>query len=121
MSIGRAIMADTEEESRLWMDLETCKSAVIQNIFCQSSGALLDMRTVIVVEVTKGKSYSSLTLHPNAWKVMVEDGRADGLMKQAESVGATVRILDGAVLTKEGNALKRRKAAERKQERTPKE
>jgi hypothetical protein len=116
MSIARMIMAGSEEESRMWSDIETCKMYASRQMFCPVSGVILDTRTVVVIELTHMGKTQSTCMHGDTWDTREKDLRAACAEK-----GVDVNVIDGRVLERARKDLTNAKARKRRIEKARKQ
>ncbi|SCL70485.1 hypothetical protein GA0070606_5415 [Micromonospora citrea] len=92
-NVLRALMADTDEERDAHLNRETLLYAVQRTIQCQRTGAILDVRTAVMVTTILGDKRGAWVLTGEAWDEMEEWTRA-----KAAEIGATLEVIDGRKL-----------------------
>ena len=75
------------------LDKATLLAAVQRSIFCAKSGDILDVRTAVLVVVTKGRSRGTQVLTGEVY-----DALKDSFESLAKSQNATLQIVDGRTL-----------------------
>ena len=85
-----AAILGTDADRDAFIDREALRHAVSHRIFCERTGAVLDVRTAVLVTVIKGEKRGAMVLTGTAWDAIAE--RMEALADQA---GATVEVIDG--------------------------
>lgn len=102
--IARA-MFGTAEDRADFEAITTLRAAVQRQILCQTTGAVLDVRTAVYVSITDpaSEARSALAVTGEAW-----DRAREQVLSVATDRGWTVEVTDGRHYTAKGT---RRKAA----------
>ncbi|MEH1014614.1 hypothetical protein V6U90_16070 [Micromonospora sp. CPCC 206060] len=83
----------TDQDRDAFVNRETLRHAVARAIFCRYSGKVLDVRTAVLVEASKGERRSMEVLDGADW-----DSVKDAALAKFAELGWMVEVIDGRTL-----------------------
>jgi hypothetical protein len=90
-----AAILGTDADRDAFINREALRHAVSHRIFCERTGAVLDVRTAVLFTVSKGEKRGAMVLTGTAW-----DAIAERMTALADEAGATVQLIDGRQLNR---------------------
>jgi hypothetical protein len=111
MGMMKAIFGDAVEQEAA-INHQTLLAAVQTAMFCQLTGAILDVRTAVLITVKRGEGVSTAVIETGA--AYDEAGKAHVATVRERFPNATIEIIDGREFTSRGEyrAAKYRERAE---------